>query len=78
MDKDRYVSAAKTWSGKYSSHLLETIDWCLRLDHLQRPQSVLALQKVLQRERDPVVAESTLTLDFHGLLLKLAAWRDRR
>jgi hypothetical protein len=27
--------------------LLETIDWCLCLNHLYRPQSVFALQKAL-------------------------------
>ena len=77
MDKDRYVSAAKTWGSKYSSHLLETIDWCLRLDHLERPQSVLALQKVLLRERDPVVSGDPAATDLRGMILKLAAWRDR-
>ena len=51
--RDRYVSCTKLFAGKYSDQLLETIDWCLQLDHLQRPQSVMALQKVLLRERDP-------------------------
>jgi len=53
--KDRYVSATRVWNGKYSRQLLETIDWCLELDHLKRPQSVFALQKVLLREKDPEV-----------------------
>jgi hypothetical protein len=44
---DRCVPAAKAGAGKYSPELLEIVDWCLRLDHLQRPQSVLALQKAL-------------------------------
>ncbi|MBZ0091871.1 MAG: serine/threonine protein kinase [Burkholderiales bacterium] len=47
MVKDKYVSAKKIWRGLYSDHLLETIDWCLRLNHLERPQSVFALQKAL-------------------------------
>ena len=55
VEKDRYVSATKVWNGKYSRQLLETIDWCLQLDHLKRPQSVFALQKVLLREKDPEV-----------------------
>jgi len=54
-EKDRYVSATKLFNGKYSRHLLETVDWCLQLDHLKRPQSVFALQKVLMREKDPEV-----------------------
>ncbi len=52
-ERDRYVSATKLFAGKYSRQLLETIDWCLQLDHMKRPQSVLSLQKVLLREKDP-------------------------
>jgi serine/threonine protein kinase len=55
VEKDRYVSATKLWGDKYSRQLLETIDWCLELDHMKRPQSVFALQKVLLREKDPEV-----------------------
>src|SRR6188508_3183768 len=47
LDEDRWVPASKAFAGKYAPELLETVDWCLRLGHLQRPQSVLALQKVL-------------------------------
>jgi serine/threonine protein kinase len=42
------ASAAKAGAGRYSAELLELVDWCLRPDPLQRPQSVLALQKALQ------------------------------
>ena len=52
-ERDRYVAATKLFSGKYSRQLLETIDWCLQMDHMKRPQSVLSLQKVLLREKDP-------------------------
>jgi serine/threonine protein kinase len=45
--KDLLEPAVKRWAGQYSPHLLETIDWCLALDPLQRPQSVYALQKEL-------------------------------
>jgi len=55
LEKDRYISATKVWDHKYSRQLLDTIDWCLQLDHLKRPQSVFALQKVLLREKDPEV-----------------------
>jgi serine/threonine protein kinase len=73
MDKDRYVSATKTWGGKYSRHLLDTIDWCLELDHLNRPQSVFALQKVLLREKDPEVRRKASLYDqVRGALLKIA------
>jgi len=75
LDKDSYLPARKQWRGKYSEALLQTIDWCLRLDHLRRPQSVFALQKVLLRERDPVVSLTSRTADFRDMVQKLAAWR---
>jgi len=53
--KDHYVSATSVWSGKYSRSLLTTIDWCLELDPLNRPQSVFALQQVLLGKREPPV-----------------------
>ena len=53
MEKDRMTSARKGWAGKYSADLLDTIDWCLRLNHLERPQSVFALQKALLGEKEP-------------------------
>jgi serine/threonine protein kinase len=53
IEKDRYISAARTWRERYSRDLLDTIDWCLELDHMERPQSVFELQKVLLGERAP-------------------------
>lgn len=50
---DKLEPARKGWSGKYTNQLLDTIDWCMRLDHLERPQSVLALQKALLGQKDP-------------------------
>ena len=78
LDKDRYVPARQMWAGKYSDHLLQTIDWCLRLDHLRRPQSVFALQKVLLRERDPTASLTSRAADFRAIVTKLAGWRARR
>jgi serine/threonine protein kinase len=45
--RDQLIPAVKRWSDKYSRQLLETVDWCMRLDPLERPQSVFALQKAL-------------------------------
>ena len=78
LDNDKYVSARRLWGGKYSDQLLQTINWCLRLDHLSRPQSVFALQKVLMGERDPVASLTSRTADFRDMVLKLAGWRDGR
>jgi serine/threonine protein kinase len=51
--KDELVPARRAWGERYSALLLDIVDWCLRLDHLERPQSVLALQKALLGEKDP-------------------------
>ena len=74
----REECARQRWTGKYSDHLLQTIDWCMRLDHQRRPQSVFALQKVLLGERDPTASLVTRTADFRALILKLSAWRNER
>jgi len=45
--QDNLVPATQRWAGHYSAQLLETIDLCLRLDPLERPQSAFALQRLL-------------------------------
>ena len=47
LERDQLTPAAKRWPDKYSHQLLETVDWCMRLNYLERPQSVFALQKAL-------------------------------
>lgn len=56
LEKDQLVPAMVRWEGQFSDHLLETIDWCLCLNHLYRPQSVFALQKALT-EQVPVLPQ---------------------
>jgi serine/threonine protein kinase len=53
LEKDTLTPARRAWAGKYSAELLDTVDWCMRLDHLERPQSVFALQKALLGEKPP-------------------------
>jgi serine/threonine protein kinase len=53
MEKDTLAPARRAWTGKYSAELLDTVDWCLRLDHMERPQSVFSLQKALLGEKEP-------------------------
>jgi len=53
LEKDELVPASRAWSGRYSAELLDTIDWCLLLDPLERPQSGFALQKALLGEKEP-------------------------
>jgi hypothetical protein len=73
VERDLMLSASKLFPGRYSDQLLETIDWCLQLDHLKRPQSAMALQKVLLRERDPDIARKrSFVVNLRGALTKLA------
>jgi serine/threonine protein kinase len=73
VEQDRYVPAVSQFARQYSVHFLETIDWCLQVDHLRRPQSALALQKVLLRERDPQVAgRRTFIVGLRGTLARLS------
>ena len=48
------------FAGRYSRQLLETVDHCMRMNHLERPQSVLSLQKLLAVEGAAVEAPSLL------------------
>lgn len=50
MKADALEPAEKRWAKGYSLQLLELIDWCLKLPVTARPQSVYALQKVLNGE----------------------------
>lgn len=56
LKQDRLAPAREAGAGTYSEELLETVDWCMRLDPMERPQSVFALQKVLLGERAPGAA----------------------
>jgi serine/threonine protein kinase len=67
VEKDRMTSARRGWAGKYSADLLDTIDWCLRPNHMERPQSVFALQKALMGEKEPA---------FRGEAPLLDQWKD--
>lgn len=46
--EDHVFSAREFWAGQYSDDILEVIDWCLRLDPVERPQSVFALQQAIR------------------------------
>jgi len=73
MEKDRFISARRAAAGgRFSRELLDTIDWCLRMDHLERPQSVFALQKTVLGEKPPEYRGSAPVLEqLKGALRKL-------
>ena len=56
--QDDLEPAQRRWAKAYSPQLLEVIDWCLRLPANARPQSVHALQKVLNGELLDIVDPS--------------------
>jgi len=73
MEKDRLVSARRAGAGRFTGELLDTVDWCLRLNHLERPQSVFALQKALLGEKPPDYrGEAPMLEQLKGALLRLA------
>ena len=47
--EDKAVQTLKRFRGIYSDDLVEIVQWCMALDPLERPQSVFALQKELNR-----------------------------
>ncbi len=50
---DKLVPASQRWASAYSPQLLDTIDQCLRLDPLARPQSAFSLQRMLAAPYTP-------------------------
>jgi serine/threonine protein kinase len=72
LKKDLLVPAEKAGSGIYSKNLLRIIDSCLALDHLQRPQSIFALQKSLVEDMPPESSDKkpNLLAKFKGYLQK--------
>jgi serine/threonine protein kinase len=55
---DSYQPLAASPRPGYSQALLTLVDWCLRLDPLERPQSVYALQKALRPPADGAAADT--------------------
>jgi hypothetical protein len=45
---DRMPELYANLKGHYSDALIETVAWCLKMDPMERPQSVFALQKALR------------------------------
>jgi serine/threonine protein kinase len=70
LQKDQLIPAMVRWEGQLSNHLLETIDGCLNLDYLSRPQSAFALQKALAEPGvPPAHAGKTVPVSWFGRFL---------
>ena len=50
---DKMESHYRKLEGLYSTELIEVVRWCLKMDPLERPQSVFALQKALAVKAEP-------------------------
>lgn len=70
LEGDELTPAMVRWEGQYSDQLLEIIDWCLNLNHLYRPQSVLSLQKTLITPAELPVAKEEETSNWIGRLVE--------
>jgi serine/threonine protein kinase len=46
---DKMPQLLQQLAGRYSQHLVDTVAWCLKLNPLDRPQSVFALQRALRK-----------------------------
>lgn len=55
--EDSLIPAVKMGKGLYTEELLQIIDNCLKLDYLERPQSVFSLQKTLLENVPPLVTK---------------------
>jgi serine/threonine protein kinase len=53
--KDYLTPAVKVGKGVYSEEFLSIIDSCLKLDYMERPQSVFSLQKTLVKNVTPII-----------------------
>jgi serine/threonine protein kinase len=75
VQKELYQPVSQTHKGKYSPPLLALVDWCLKLDPLQRPQSVYTVQKELVQPPPPM--SDTPPGLFSGFLSTLKSVIDR-
>jgi serine/threonine protein kinase len=69
--EDQLKPALDAWRGRFSDQLLLTIDQCLELDPLKRPQSVYALQKALLEYGSELPPKPGLLLSLRRTLSRL-------
>lgn len=74
LKRDTHKPAVKQFAGHYSKPLLEMIDWCLRLDQTERPQSTDQLIEAFKAL--PEATENGISL-FERLGLKLSWGRSK-
>ena len=58
VERDKYKPAVRAYAGRYTRQLLEAIDWCLKLDQMERPQTVQQLLDFLNQPPETAEPES--------------------
>lgn len=70
--KERPIGVNRRKARTYSADLLDTIDWCLRQNALERPQSVRDLQQALRGERAQIPRPASVRRPARAGLLRFA------
>ena len=68
--EDFLAPSVKVGKGIYTEELLTIIDHCLKLDYMQRPQSVFSLQKALLINVPPLIERRSLARKLKDVLNK--------
>ena len=78
---DKMPNQMQQLVGPYSQHLVDTVAWCLKLNALERPQSVFALQRALRKGRwqeEPVAKSRSIARWFDSVAGRITGRRDRQ
>jgi serine/threonine protein kinase len=78
--EDKMAGHFAKLEGQYSPELVKLVRWCLEVEPLDRPQSLFALQKVLQasaQSTPPAPAPPTIMDKLRGLLGRLGSGAAR-
>jgi eukaryotic-like serine/threonine-protein kinase len=58
VQRDKHKPAVRSYAGRYSRQLLEAIDWCLKVDQIERPQTVQQLLDFLNQPAQETEADN--------------------
>ena len=77
---DKMPAQLQSLAGPYSQNLVDTVSWCLKLDPLERPQSVFALQRALRKgqwREEPLTRSKPVESWFESITGKFSRKRER-
>lgn len=73
-ERDRLRPPARAYAGRYSAQLLELIDWCLKMDQIDRPQTV---QQLLDGFEEAAAPEPEAEISVFDRLRRLS-WLNKK